>query len=169
MYGLSHWKICPLLSQARTWALPNSALPMQRVLGAVSSGSCITRSPANSGKDTSLPLQALCASLAPGVLGPALRFTLPKLLREKRFYRTWCFMYPESFLSWTKPPNKLRQSSLRARLSKKVRPRHLVIPRAPSSPPIRSSPLFHITNRASNGCDVKHCYAQNSSTMFVNG
>lgn len=37
----------------------------------------------------------------------------------------------------------------------KVRPRYLVIPRRPSSP-IRSSSLFHITNRASNGCDVKH-------------
>lgn len=40
-------------------------------------------SPANSGKDTSLPLQALCASLAPRVLGLALRFTSPKLLRKK--------------------------------------------------------------------------------------
>jgi hypothetical protein len=42
---------------------------MQKVLGTVSFGSRITRSPANSGKDTSLPLQALCASLAPGVVG----------------------------------------------------------------------------------------------------
>ena len=37
---------------------------MREVLGAVSSGSCMTRSPANSGKETSLPLQALRASLA---------------------------------------------------------------------------------------------------------
>lgn len=129
---------------------------MQKVLGAVSSGSCITRSPANSGRDT---------SLAPGFLGPALRFTSPKLLRKKIFHRTWVLCTQKAFcheLSHQTAPIKPTGSIV------KVRPRHLVIPRAPSSP-IRSSPLFHITNRASNGCDVKHCCAQNSSTMFVNG